>query len=80
MKHVFMQLFSSMRHSYFTHKVSYERRTYGYLGYELRFRKDSGKSPKNSLKVAFCVCKLKFGSLVALLSIVLTQSCMNYEQ
>ena len=26
------------------------------------FRKDSGKSPKNSLKVAFCACKLKFGS------------------
>ena len=26
------------------------------------FRKDSGKSPKNSLKVAFCACKWKFGS------------------
>ena len=26
------------------------------------FRKESGKSPKNSLKVAFCACKWKFGS------------------
>ena len=41
------------------------------------FRKDSGKSPKKSLKVAFL--RVQNENLVAPLSIVLTQACMNYE-
>ena len=40
------------------------------------FAKDCRKSPKNSLKIVISAYKL---NLVAPLSIVLTQSCMNYE-
>ena len=50
------------------------------------FRKDSGKSPKNSLKVAFCACKWKFGSTTVHCSnsvmheLLWTLSCASNER
>ena len=49
------------------------------------FRKDSGKSPKNSLKVAFCACKWKFGSTTvhcsnSVMHELWTMSCASNER
>ena len=49
------------------------------------FRKDSGKSPKNSLKVAFCACKWKFGSITvhcsnSVMHELWTLSCASNER